>query len=460
MKKFLAFIFILIMIFSELAILEFIPSANAQGSLTGWNYRKSHVINSATGAGTNYQVQITCYYGSGTDSGGSVYLNSHSRTDFGDVRFTKSDGTTLLDYWMMSYTASNNAIFWVKIADDLSSANVTIYIYYGNSTATTTSNFDNTFIFGDPFDNTTLNTARWTSVDGGPTYTINATGHYIEVTDMSSPTWWGGVGFHSKTGISFPDTYIVEDAYSSSGQKISHYSESNIQIFGAGFEIKNTTAVVSGSSIQDAWSSSSNYVKSANVGASSWSSGTLTGSAGVWYNLLTRIWKLGGNITAEIDGTQVLNVTNSDTSDRVLLEIARYQAYGFGTERFFAFKIRKYVSPEPAHGSWGNEETPNAAQELNYSFVETVAPVSTLRSGGEAVSILIETIYPTESIIYWQEQWHIFTETINPSATPYYWTEIVGLPPSIIKWGFVFALAIALSLVFSLVFEKEKKGEE
>jgi len=37
---------------------------------------------------------------------------------------------------MESYTASGNAVFWVEVADDLSSSNATIYVYYGKSSAT------------------------------------------------------------------------------------------------------------------------------------------------------------------------------------------------------------------------------------------------------------------------------------------------------------------------------------
>jgi len=105
------------------------------GWLTGWTYRKSHVINSASGAGTNYQVKIKAHYGSGTDSGEDVYLNGKCRTDFGDIRFTDDDGETELDYWMEEKVDSDYAVFWIEIADDLSSSNATIYIYYGNSTA-------------------------------------------------------------------------------------------------------------------------------------------------------------------------------------------------------------------------------------------------------------------------------------------------------------------------------------
>jgi len=130
--------------------------------LSGWSYRKSHVINSASGAETNYLVKIRVYYGSGTDSGGNVYVNGKCRTDFGDIRFTDDDGTTLLDYWMERKTNNDNADFWVEVADNLSSNNQTIYIYYGKSDATTTQNGDNVYCWGDDFEADILN---WTATN-------------------------------------------------------------------------------------------------------------------------------------------------------------------------------------------------------------------------------------------------------------------------------------------------------
>jgi len=115
------------------------------GWLTGWNYRKSHTINSATGAGTNYQVKIIVYKSTGTDTGQDVYLGADVRDDFGDVRFTDNDGESLLDYWIETFTSGVSATFWVEVQDDLSSSNQTIYIYYDKSDATTTSNGENTF---------------------------------------------------------------------------------------------------------------------------------------------------------------------------------------------------------------------------------------------------------------------------------------------------------------------------
>jgi hypothetical protein len=65
-----------------------------------WQYRKSHVINSAAGAGTNYQIPIHVHGEIGSDSGNDVYLNGKGKSDYGDVRFTAADGITELDYWL------------------------------------------------------------------------------------------------------------------------------------------------------------------------------------------------------------------------------------------------------------------------------------------------------------------------------------------------------------------------
>lgn len=104
--------------------------------LTGWGKRKSHIINNATGAGTLYPVKIIVHKGTGTDSGPDVYLGTLVRDDFKDVRFTDNDGSTLLDHFMESYTSGSVATFWVEVADDLSSAAVTIYVYYDKSAET------------------------------------------------------------------------------------------------------------------------------------------------------------------------------------------------------------------------------------------------------------------------------------------------------------------------------------
>ncbi len=136
-----------------------LPSA---WTMSSWGNRKSHIVNQTTGAGTNYQVMLTVYYGAGTDAGSNIYCGSNCQTDFDDIRFTDANGNEL-SYWRQSYTASTSAVFWVEIAGDLTSSAQTIYMYYGNAGATTTSHGPNTFLY---FDDGNSNSS-WTA--GNPT---------------------------------------------------------------------------------------------------------------------------------------------------------------------------------------------------------------------------------------------------------------------------------------------------
>jgi len=123
--------------------------------LAGWSCRKSHLITASVGAGTNYQVGIKVYKTTGTDGTevvngvtfGKVYVGSNCRDDFGDIRFTDDDGFTELDYWQdPDYLVSGtSSVFWVEVKDTLES-DATICVYYNNAAQTTTSNFTNTML--------------------------------------------------------------------------------------------------------------------------------------------------------------------------------------------------------------------------------------------------------------------------------------------------------------------------
>jgi len=120
--------------------------------LDGWNYRKSiTIIGSPDGAQTDYQVGIFVYQGTGADGNltighttfGKVYTSAQD--NFGDIRFTKADGITELDYWPEYNSSGDYVIFWVEI-DSIpeSPSTVDIHIYYGTpgTTATTSSMAD------------------------------------------------------------------------------------------------------------------------------------------------------------------------------------------------------------------------------------------------------------------------------------------------------------------------------
>jgi len=129
--------------------------SSAEQGLPGYAKRQPITINSAS-ALTDYQVKLTVAY------------DTDMQPDFDDLRFTSSDQTTELSYWLESKTDSTTATIWVKIPS-LASGDNTIYMYYANASATTASNGDNTFLLFDDFLGTTLDTNKWTVVSGTPT---------------------------------------------------------------------------------------------------------------------------------------------------------------------------------------------------------------------------------------------------------------------------------------------------
>lgn len=100
-----------------------------------WLKRKAVTIDNSLNPSdlTGYQVQLNVEY------------DSDMIADFSDLRFTDSDCQTLIPHWVESYVASDSAVVWVKVPAIPASSTTTIYMYYGNPSATSESNPDDTF---------------------------------------------------------------------------------------------------------------------------------------------------------------------------------------------------------------------------------------------------------------------------------------------------------------------------
>ncbi|MGQ9624777.1 MAG: DUF2341 domain-containing protein [Candidatus Bathycorpusculaceae bacterium] len=385
MKRLKVAFFVLILVFSIFPAVH-LPITFAEGWLTGWSYRKSHVINYAAGAGTNYQVKITCYYGSGSDNGGTVYLFSYSRTDFGDVRFTDDDGTTLLDYWMETKVDSNYAVFWVEVADDLSTVAATIYIYYGNAAATTTSNLNNTFLriidtttptklalplnegsgttaYDKSGNNNsgTINGAAWTDGKYGKALSFDGVDDYVETLSsinlnlltsaFTFSAWvnasyraldpdygsWNIIGHFPDIGFSIAPSstsqYCVISWVSAQGNKLGavNFDEwHHIAVVYTGFGSSERKTYIDGV-----------LVGNGTLGTASDSSGTVkignNPYTSVPYGLIDEVRIYNRALSAD---------EISDIYNNYLFEVpSNSESAGKGI-------IRKYVAPEPSHGSW------------------------------------------------------------------------------------------------------------
>lgn len=127
--------------------------------LSGWSYKRPITIDNSSNSNalTDYQIRI--------DLTSSNFNFAKAKSDGADIRFTDSDGVTLLSYWIESWDNSGEtATIWVKVPSVPASSTKTIYMYYGNSGATSESDGESTFEFFDDFD---TNTRGQYTIDAG-----------------------------------------------------------------------------------------------------------------------------------------------------------------------------------------------------------------------------------------------------------------------------------------------------
>ncbi|WP_128700698.1 DUF2341 domain-containing protein [Candidatus Velamenicoccus archaeovorus] len=121
-------------------------SGNPQ--LSAWQYKETlNIDNTANDAAlADFQVSVDI------DKSHKDFW-SHVKSDGSDVRFVDSDDTTLLPYYLDTFsTTEQKARFWIKLPTLSNTAKQTVYMYYGNPAAVSQSNGDNVFEFFDSFD--------------------------------------------------------------------------------------------------------------------------------------------------------------------------------------------------------------------------------------------------------------------------------------------------------------------
>ncbi|MFH7881016.1 MAG: DUF2341 domain-containing protein, partial [Candidatus Aenigmatarchaeota archaeon] len=99
--------------------------------------------------------EVRIYNRALSDTEIQALYQAKARLDYGDIRFTDSDGTQL-NYWQEA-----DGKFWVKIPSIPASSTKTIYVYYGNPYATSLSNGDNTFDFFEDFSTDPNTNNKW-----------------------------------------------------------------------------------------------------------------------------------------------------------------------------------------------------------------------------------------------------------------------------------------------------------
>lgn len=127
--------------------------------LSGFAKRKPIEINSTSNL-TDYTVNFS------VDTY-SLISAGKMKPDCSDLRFTSSDGQTQLNYWIESGCNSSYTPIWINVTS-IPLGTTTIYMYYGNPNASSTSSGEDTFIFFDGFDGSSIDTTKWnTSIVSG-----------------------------------------------------------------------------------------------------------------------------------------------------------------------------------------------------------------------------------------------------------------------------------------------------
>jgi hypothetical protein len=295
--------------------------------LTGWTYRKNHIINPASGSGQNYQKRIIVHYSAGVDNDENVYLDSKCKTDFGDIRFTDSTGAALLDYWIEKKVDSDYAIFWVEILEDLSIYDRKIYVYYDNAGATSIANGINTFIFFEDFE---TDLSKW-NLSGTPLPALFADYAYSGIKSVKMPI------YSSISHGQLPYDNIAVHT---------HYYDEMLPVF------EYTVFSI------DAGESEVSFIGLMNdIAQYEYQLNGISYNSGVdrtigWHEFITR--SSMGLKQFIIDGN-IMPITGIGTwNPRIFIFTAgTTQAVAYWDIVFYT----KFVFPEPAHGIWGIEET-------------------------------------------------------------------------------------------------------
>lgn len=351
--------------------------------LTNWNRRKLITVNgSISGALSDYQMKLIVNQASGTDSSGIVNLGGNVLTTFNDLRFTKSDGTTPLNYWIESITGispNQTATVWIKLAPSpdtipVSPGTYSFYIYYNNILASASSSGMDTFVVYNGLD-------TFTEVDPASKYTITptkitVTGTVTGETSGTHKTIDALTDFiaefeYLSTGWSYPAVYspfMFGDAYINPnyGANIGTYN-------GIGMEMIS-------SAISTLVITTAKWVNGARTEGTSYTipSGT---------NFYIRVTRIGTTYTLNVFsnpqrtinyGGSPTSVTVANTSWNILgLAVNDLWVPGGWAGRYQSYYvqnviIRKYASPEPAFSTTaiGTEElsgAPTCPSILKYS---------------------------------------------------------------------------------------------
>ncbi len=117
--------------------------------------KKIHINSSIDGALTDFQIKLNITY------------ISAMQIDFNDIRFSELNGNYIY-HWLEIKTDSVTATIWIKTDVPVTDGK-DIYMYYGNTNLSANNDIDNTFLLGDDFQGSSIDTNKWDTQSSYPT---------------------------------------------------------------------------------------------------------------------------------------------------------------------------------------------------------------------------------------------------------------------------------------------------
>lgn len=309
--------------------------------LTDWTSRKQVTLSRTSGAVTNYQMKILVGESAGA-VGEDVDCGGKCLPTFNDIRFTTSDGETLLDYWIESITGTTPnqlATIWVEF-NSIGTTATPFYMYYDNPGATAVSNGVNTFIafdnfewgvdgdvigtaIGDPTLNTWKTAATPTRISTDQAYDGTRSAKMNGSTDM-------------KTLVSLTDNIAVAFRFWKNETAGVLYTHGNGT---KGFQIRDRD-----DEIVDYYSGTGYVIVAGS-----------TPTTGMWHQFEVANIVMGTSMDLWLDDVKIVNdgAVNWDYSTTTNW---LFLSQAVGITYIDDVRVRNYRATEPAWGAWGGEE--------------------------------------------------------------------------------------------------------
>lgn len=323
--------------------------AVGQTWVSGWSYRRKIDITENSGSNL-YDYQVRIILDSTTlDSPADFF----SKATPDDIRFTDSTGVNFLSFYIEYWNAAEQkAVVWVKVPILESSSTTTIYLYYGNPTATSASNgYDTCELFED-FEEYSVGSHAsppWIIFTTSALFPYVPADFIVEnifgqnsYKILKSSTAYPGGAYRSYAGSS----YVV------TGKVMDYTGTSNNPHPGVIFALADTDNW-DGIYLREGW----DQIVWARVRGGSWSAARVWSqpiNRGEWYRIMVKV--NGGTAQVYFNDQYVDTITGIITPTNGIGFLFFNSGWDYGY--FDNLCVAKYVVPEPTYIIGPEETTP------------------------------------------------------------------------------------------------------